>query len=64
MKLLNDRRGDSSPQWVEELHRSHAATAAAASAAAGEADGKPARPVPEQSNVYSAEHYLTMQGLY
>ncbi|MEW5299501.1 MAG: hypothetical protein WDW38_004460 [Sanguina aurantia] len=63
LKLLNDRRGDSSPQWVEELHRSHAATAAAASAAAGEVDGAPARPVPEQSGVYSSEHFL-MQGLY
>lgn len=63
LKLLNDRRGDSSPQWVEELHRSHAATAAAASAAAGEVDGTPARPVPEQSGVYSSEHFL-MQGLY
>ncbi|GLC59190.1 hypothetical protein PLESTB_001460200 [Pleodorina starrii] len=70
LKLLNDRRGDASPKWVEAYHakqtptqHQQAAEAAEAAAARGGAGADTPYNVPEM--IYGAhESTFLMQGLY
>ncbi|GFR43630.1 hypothetical protein Agub_g4729 [Astrephomene gubernaculifera] len=65
LKLLNDRRGDASPKWVEAYHAKMAASSAAQAPAVGGAAeaGAGSYGIPEM--IYGAnESTFLMQGLY